>query len=91
MPGITFIEFTYADKGFLAIIERIDHLPFSDFVEARPIAMVGFCASGIVFAFEKIRGSNLSGSVCVNLPYAWLLVMSSNFSHFNPIYLNPAT
>ncbi|MFC3414665.1 ArnT family glycosyltransferase [Algoriphagus hitonicola] len=82
-------EFTYADKGLGAIVERLTITPFLTFVERNYWPWLVFALPGLV---RSLNSKNEKGFE-VGLGFLLLLIgfwfMSSTLDFYNPIYLNP--
>ncbi|WP_425638860.1 hypothetical protein ACPUEN_04515 [Algoriphagus yeomjeoni] len=82
-------DYTYADKGFWSILERLTILPVLTFVERAYWPWMVFAVPGII---EGWKGGNSAARV-FSLALACLLIgfwfMSSTLAFYNPIYLNP--
>ncbi|WP_373398586.1 hypothetical protein V8V91_02355 [Algoriphagus halophilus] len=82
-------EYTYADKGVGAIIERLTITPFSTFVERAYWPWLVFAIPGIYQGMKFQKSFNFEFAlafICLLLGF-WL--MSSTLEFYNPIYLNP--
>lgn len=82
-------EFTYADKGLGAILERLTITPLLTFVERNYWPWVIFALPGLVRSLKSKSGEGFEigiGSLLLLLGF-WF--MSSTLDFYNPIYLNP--
>ena len=82
-------EFTYADKGFWAMLRRLTYLPILTFVERSYWLWLVLAIPG-VWSLTKEKTSPLVEFVlafCLLLVGFWF--MSSTLEFYNPIYLNP--
>lgn len=82
-------EFTYADKGFWAIVRRITILPFQTFVERAYWPWLVFALPGFVFGLRNKASKSFSFSLAVICLILGFWFMSSTLAFYNPIYLNP--
>ncbi|WP_339865317.1 hypothetical protein [uncultured Algoriphagus sp.] len=82
-------EYTYADKGFWSILERLTILPIQTFVERAYWPWMVFSVPGILAGWKN--GS--TAAKAFSLALACLIIgfwfMSSTLAFYNPIYLNP--
>lgn len=82
-------EFTYADKGFWSILERLTILPIITFVERSYWAWIVFAIPGIALGLK----SKTTPVFEFSLAFLCLLIgfwfMTSTLDFYNPIYLNP--
>ncbi|MCS5489558.1 ArnT family glycosyltransferase [Algoriphagus limi] len=82
-------EFTYADKGWLKIVERITYLPILTFVERAYWPWIVFSLPAIAIGIKTRQKGYLEyglGVLCLLIGF-WF--MSSTLEIYNPIYLNP--
>ncbi|WP_439487264.1 hypothetical protein [Algoriphagus sp.] len=82
-------EYSYADKGFGAILKRLTIVPIGNFVERSYWAWMVFAVPGIMLGLKcKIRpGFEFSLAFLCLLVGFWF--MSSSLKFYSPIYLNP--
>lgn len=82
-------EFTYADKGWTAILKRLTILPFSTFVERGYWPWIVGAIPALFFGLsqrKKILHEFTLALLCLLLGF-WF--MTSTLDFYNPIYLNP--
>ena len=81
--------YTYADKGFWSVLERLTLLPFETFVQRAYWPWIVFALPGMAFGWKNRKTPAFS----FTLAFASLLLcfwaMSTNLKFYNPIYLNP--
>lgn len=82
-------KFTYADKGWTAILNRLTLLPFQAFVERAYWPWLVFAVPGVWYGLKNIhsKAHPFALSFCCLLAGFWF--MSSTLEFYNPIYLNP--
>ncbi|TFV97770.1 hypothetical protein E4S40_03785 [Algoriphagus kandeliae] len=82
-------EFTYADKGWKKILERITYLPILTLVERAYWPWIVFSVPAIAIGLKTRQKGNVEfglGILCLLIGF-WF--MSSTLELYNPIYLNP--
>lgn len=82
-------EFTYADKGLWAILERLTILPFQTFVARAYWPWLVFALPGLVFGLKNKASASFTFSVALTCLMLGFWFMSSTLAFYNPIYLNP--
>lgn len=82
-------EFTYADKGFWAIMRRITILPIITFVERSYWAWMVFALPGIALGLKSKKTPAFEFSLAFLCLLIGFWFMSSTLEFYNPIYLNP--
>lgn len=81
-------DYTYADKGFWSILERLTILPIQTFVERAYWPWMVFALPGIVSGWQS-RNSARTFSLALACLILGFWFMSSTLAFYNPIYLNP--
>lgn len=82
-------EFTYADKGKIAILKRITFLPFQTFVERAYWPWMVFAIPGLVYGLKNRKSNAFIFSIALIFIMLGFWFMSSTLAFYNPIYLNP--
>ncbi|SDD69074.1 4-amino-4-deoxy-L-arabinose transferase [Algoriphagus faecimaris] len=82
-------EFTYADKGLGAILERLTITPFLTFVERNYWPWLIFALPGLVWSLKSKSGKGFEIALGFLLLLLGFWFMSSTLDFYNPIYLNP--
>ncbi|MCU0402848.1 MAG: hypothetical protein MUE75_17910 [Algoriphagus sp.] len=82
-------EFTYADKGFWAMLRRLTYLPILTFVERSYWIWLVLAISGVWKMTREKTSSQLEFSLAFILLFIGFWFMSSTLEFYNPIYLNP--
>lgn len=82
-------EFTYADKGFWSIAERLTILPILTFVERSYWAWIVFAIPGIALGLRQKTPTALEFSISFLCLVIGFWFMTSTLEFYNPIYLNP--
>ncbi len=82
-------EFTYADKGIGAILERISYLPILTFVERGYWLWIVFAIPGIWVAKHANVKTGIEFSLAATCLMLGFWLMTSTLDFYNPIYLNP--
>lgn len=82
-------EFTYADKGWKRVLERITYMPILTFIERAYWPWIIFSLPAVVVGIKRKQKGMLEfgiGVLCLLLGF-WF--MTSTLEIYNPIYLNP--
>ena len=82
-------EFTYADKGFWAIVRRLTILPIINFVERSYWAWMVFAIPGIAMGLKSRKTPAFEFSLAFLCLLIGFWFMTSTLDFYNPIYLNP--
>ncbi|EOZ98383.1 hypothetical protein A33Q_1037 [Indibacter alkaliphilus LW1] len=82
-------EFTYADKGALAILQRISYLPILTFIERSYWIWIVLALPGLIKTFLSKKEFYVEMSIATLCLLFGFWFMSSTLEFYNPIYLNP--
>ncbi|WP_297338174.1 hypothetical protein [Algoriphagus sp.] len=82
-------EFTYADKGWKAIMERLTITPFLTFVERNYWPWLVFALPGLIRCLKSKDQEGFEIGLGFLLLMLGFWLMSSTLDFYNPIYLNP--
>ncbi|NVJ86152.1 MAG: hypothetical protein HWE15_07585 [Algoriphagus sp.] len=82
-------EFTYADKGWARIVQRITYLPILTFIERAYWPWIVFALPGIVAGLQDSRRGLQEFSLAFLCLLLGFWFMTSTLEVYNPIYLNP--
>ncbi|UJP64188.1 hypothetical protein [Mongoliitalea daihaiensis] len=82
-------DFTYHDKGWIAILKRLTYLPFQTFIER---SYWPYIVTATVLIVNGNKSSKQTFKIIALTSFCLLLgfwFMSSTLEFYNPIYLNP--
>ncbi|MEB2775253.1 hypothetical protein SYJ56_08030 [Algoriphagus sp. D3-2-R+10] len=82
-------EFTYADKNFWSMLNRLTILPIITFVERSYWAWIVFAMPGIHLGLNTKKTPQFESSLAFLCLLLGFWFMSSTLEFYNPIYLNP--
>ncbi|EAZ82840.1 hypothetical protein [Algoriphagus machipongonensis] len=82
-------EYTYADKGFWSIMERLTILPFQTFVERAYWPWIVFAIPAVYQGLKHKKPIYFESSIAFLCLMIGFWFMSSTLAFYNPIYLNP--
>ncbi|MEN2281990.1 hypothetical protein AAGF08_07605 [Algoriphagus sp. SE2] len=82
-------EFTYADKGFWSILERLTITPITTFVERAYWPWLVFAIPGIYQGLKSKKSFEFTFALAFLCLFVGFWFMSSTLEFYNPIYLNP--
>ncbi|WP_296704880.1 hypothetical protein [Algoriphagus sp.] len=82
-------EFTYADKGIWAIIERLSITPITTFVERAYWPWLVFAIPGIYQGLKYKKSLEFEFALAFLCLFLGFWFMTSTLEFYNPIYLNP--
>lgn len=81
--------YSYFDKGWVKILERITFIPITTFIERAYWVWIVLSVPSIYRAFHNKKDLSIIfslASICLILGF-WL--MTTSFTYYNPIHLNP--
>ncbi|MCE7056147.1 hypothetical protein LZF95_15800 [Algoriphagus sp. AGSA1] len=81
--------YSYADKGFGAILKRLTVIPISNFVDRSYWTWMVFALPGILLGLKSKVWSGFEFSLAFLCLLVGFWFMSSSLEFYNPIYLNP--
>ena len=81
--------YTYADKGFWSILNRLTVLPFQTFVERAYWPWIVFALPGMAFGCKNRKSPAFSFTLAFASLFLGFWFISTNLKFYNPIYLNP--
>ncbi|WP_186756855.1 ArnT family glycosyltransferase [Echinicola salinicaeni] len=81
--------YSYFDKNWLIMLERLTFIPITTFVERTYWIWIVLSVPSIVRAFLTKRDLPLIFSLCTICMIIGFWFMSTSFSYYNPLHLNP--
>ncbi|UCS93030.1 hypothetical protein KZP23_20590 [Echinicola marina] len=81
--------YSYFDKGWLEMLERLTFVPITTFVERTYWIWIVLSIPSIIRAFLTQRDLPMIFSLCTISMILGFWLMSTSFSYYNPIHLNP--
>ena len=82
-------EFSYADKNFWVMVERLTVLPIINFVERAYWVWFVFAIPGIIFGWKSFKSPFIEFSGAFLILFIGFWAMSTTLRFYNPLYLNP--
>ncbi|MDN3667803.1 hypothetical protein QWY93_00410 [Echinicola jeungdonensis] len=82
-------DYTYYDKGWKSILQRITYLPLYTFIERQYWIWVVLAIPGIIRGYQSRNNIHFAFSLTSTCLILGFWFMTSTMAFYNPIYLNP--